>query len=111
VRHHQYGLETEENEYRHHIKAVAWAIKQTLSGQEANHFKVRIQNITVPSCRGLINFGRTFLRQVHSIEVKVNSLDQELDPIYKVLSLAANLREPLSAMMSLNFLIQTLFRK
>jgi hypothetical protein len=88
-----YGLETEENEYRHHIKAVAWAIKKALSRQDVNHFKVRIQNITVPSCRGLINFRRTFLHQVHSIEVKVNSLDQDLDPIYKVLSRATNLRE------------------
>jgi hypothetical protein len=41
----------------------------------------------------LINFGRTFLYQVYSIKVKVNSLDQDLDPIYKVLSRATNLRE------------------
>lgn len=88
-----YGLETEENEYRHHIKAVAWAIKKASSRQGINHFKVRIQNITVPSCRDLINFGRTLLHQVHSIEVKVNSLDQDLDPIHEVLSRATNLKE------------------
>jgi hypothetical protein len=35
----------------------------------------------------------TFLHQVHSIEVKVNSLDQDFDPIYEVLSCATNLRE------------------
>ena len=68
-----YGPETEENEYRHHIKAVAWAIKKTSSRQEVNSFKAQIQNITVPSCRGLIKFGRSFLHQVHSIEVKVTS--------------------------------------
>jgi hypothetical protein len=88
-----YGLETEENEYCYHIKAVAWAIKKALSCQDVNHFKVQIQNITVPSCRDLINFGSSFFHQVHSIEVKVNSLDQDLDPIYKVLSRATNLRE------------------
>ena len=88
-----YGPETEENEYRHHIKAVAWAIKKTSSRQEVNSFKAQIQNITVPSCRGLIKFGMSFLHQVHSIEVKVNSLDQDFDPLYKVLSLATNLRE------------------
>ena len=53
----------------------------------------QIQNITVPSCRSLIRFGRSFLRQLHSIDVKLNSLDQVFDPLYEVLSRASNLRE------------------
>jgi hypothetical protein len=41
----------------------------------------------------LINFGKTFFHQIYFIKVKINSLDQDLDPIYKILFRIINLKK------------------